>query len=382
MTVTKGGKATKSDKKSRGKKEEENQDKVETDKSRGSVSSEQGSAGSSGKEDSDCLDCGRAVLHTQQGIKCDGCGFWHHAICEKVAEDVFTFLSAHNDEPSLMWHCKKCVITSKKMTSMMLSLHENQQHLEERFNDLATSIYRKFDDLTEGLSKKLKNNCDNGQTDVGEKRVEEKFDTFMDTVMQKMELCDNMEVAVSKKLSEEQEEQEEIRKRKASIIIHGMSEYESEDNEVRKKMDEDEICTLLHDISCDNISVDSVIRLGRRKDDAVASPRPVKLVVATEDQKEKVLRMSKNLKRIRKWQKVFLHQDLTPKQRDRRQQLVQELRRRENEGEKNLIIVNNSKIVTRRPRQEKISEIAMTLTATTGQDQDQEQDQEKGHGDI
>lgn len=161
-----------------------------------------------------------------------------------------------------------------------------------------------------------------------------------------------------------------------------MSEYESEDNEVRKKMDEDEICTLLHDISCDNISVDSVIRLGRRKDDAVASPRPVKLVVATEDQKEKVLRMSKNLKRIRKWQKVFLHQDLTPKQRDRRQQLVQELRRRENEGEKNLIIVNNSKIVTRRPRQEKISEIAMTLTATTGQDQDQEQDQEKGHGDI
>lgn len=69
-----------------------------------------------------------------------------------------------------------------------------------------------------------------------------------------------------------------------------------------------------------------------------------------------------------------------PKQRDRRQQLVQELRRRENEGEKNLIIVNNSKIVTRRPRQEKISEIAMTLTATTGQDQ--EQDQEKGHGDI
>lgn len=58
------------------------------------------------------------------------------------------------------------------------------------------------------------------------------------------------------------------------------------------------------------------------------------------------------------------------------------MRRRENEGEKNLIIVNNSKIVTRRPRQEKISEIAMTLTATTGQDQDQEQDQEKGHGDI
>ena len=51
------------------------------------------------------------------------------------------------------------------------------------YSNYGAILYRLRD--IEDLSKKLENNCDNGQTDVGEKRVEEKFDTFMDTVMQK-----------------------------------------------------------------------------------------------------------------------------------------------------------------------------------------------------
>ena len=44
---------------------------------------------------------------------------------------------------------------------------------------------------------------------------------------------------------------------------------------------------------------------------------------------------------------IFMHQDLTPKQRVRRQELVKELKSRQSQGEKNLIIVN-WKIVERR----------------------------------
>jgi len=28
---------------------------------------------------------------------CDGCGFWHHSACE-VSDEVFSFLSKHDDE--------------------------------------------------------------------------------------------------------------------------------------------------------------------------------------------------------------------------------------------------------------------------------------------
>jgi len=46
--------------------------------------------------------------------------------------------------------------------------------------------------------------------------------------------------------------------------------------------------------------------------------------------------------------KVFIHQDLTPKQRKKRQELVTQLKERQSKGEKNLIIVNK-KIVIRQP---------------------------------
>ena len=46
------------------------------------------------------------------------------------------------------------------------------------------------------------------------------------------------------------------------------------------------------------------------------------------------------------WDKIFIHQDLTPKQRQKRNLLVQELKTRKLHGEDNLII-RNGKITTR-----------------------------------
>jgi len=62
---------------------------------------------------------------------------------------------------------------------------------------------------------------------------------------------------------------------------------------------------------------------------------------------------SKNLRKTkdRRFEPVFIHQDLTPLQRERRRQLVQELRQRKEGGETDLIIVKG-KIVTRRTWQD------------------------------
>jgi hypothetical protein len=49
------------------------------------------------------------------------------------------------------------------------------------------------------------------------------------------------------------------------------------------------------------------------------------------------------------WSNVFIHQDLTPKQREARKELIKELKRRKDIGEKDLIIVG-SRIVTKRTR--------------------------------
>jgi len=62
-----------------------------------------------------------------------------------------------------------------------------------------------------------------------------------------------------------------------------------------------------------------------------------------------VLKMTKNLQNKMRWKNVFLHQDLTPKQREKRHQLVSEPKQRRQAGETNITIVSN-RIVTRRAR--------------------------------
>lgn len=128
-------------------------------------------------------------------------------------------------------------------------------------------------------------------------------------------------------------------------------------SEERKAEDEGCIVNLLHLINCDEVSVNSVVRLGKKPEEPNAKPRPVKLAIASEEQKKKILRSAKNLKSKKDggWDKVYLQQDLTPKQRITRQQLVQELKTRQSHGEKDLMIANG-KIVTRRIRTRKQEE--------------------------
>lgn len=59
--------------------------------------------------------------------------------------------------------------------------------------------------------------------------------------------------------------------------------------------------------------------------------------------------------------KVYIHQDLTPKQREQRAILMQELRQRQSAGEKDLILVGG-KIVTRRARSSQVAANSDTLT--------------------
>ena len=74
---------------------------------------------------------------------------------------------------------------------------------------------------------------------------------------------------VATKLSEDKEEEDEIRRRRANIIIHGVVESSSDSVEGRVKDDNSVIIDLLHDLECDTASVVSAIRLGKRQDGSV-----------------------------------------------------------------------------------------------------------------
>ena len=114
-----------------------------------------------------------------------------------------------------------------------------------------------------------------------QKRVEEKVDKLMITVATQRKLeghlvKDCVDDVVRIKLQEDDEEAEELRKRKTSVIIHGLEESQALDSEDRKAFDEDVLLNLLHEIKCDKISIQSVIRLGRKETNDGAKPRPLK----------------------------------------------------------------------------------------------------------
>ena len=154
--------------------------------------------------------------------------------------------------------------------------------------------------------------------------------------------------AVAEKLREDNLEAENVRKRRCNVMIHGLGEAESEDAETRKKYDEDIVTEILHVMKCDDVSVDSAVRFGKYELDKGGNRRPMRLVAASEQQKDKILRMAKNLRRHAEYKNVYIHQDLTPKQREKRRQLVEEMKLRKQKGEEDLIIVGD-RIMQRKP---------------------------------
>lgn len=100
--------------------------------------------------------------------------------------------------------------------------------------------------------------------------------------------------------------------------------------------------------------MEKIIRLGKRSpesnsDDDPPKPRPIKAILDSEENKIRVIRNAKNLRRAKEggWEKVFVHQDLTPKQREARNLLVQELKARVAQGETDLTIYRGA-VVKRR----------------------------------
>jgi len=193
-----------------------------------------------------------------------------------------------------------------------------------------------------------------------ENKVCNNFDTFAQVVEKSR--TDNaktdaanveaIEVVVKElenKTREQKQEEEDKERRKCSVIIHGLQESSAAEAKERRNEDSDLAQLLLHKISCDDINVGHITRLGPPPESAGTKPRPVKLTVSTVDARDKILRYSKNLRAIKEdvWKVVFIHQDLTPKEREARKLLVQELKARKLAGESNLIIVNG-KIVTKR----------------------------------
>ena len=99
-----------------------------------------------------CANCNKSVLPSHQALQCDGCGFWHHTSCANVSDEVYDFLSRHEDEDSIHWCCGKCTVMFRKIFGAVVKLEEAHGRLEKKLEKLE----EKFDTMADAWNKKSK----------------------------------------------------------------------------------------------------------------------------------------------------------------------------------------------------------------------------------
>ena len=152
-------------------------------------------------------------------------------------------------------------------------------------------------------------------------------------------------------------EMEEREKRKSCVIIHEVVESESEDPVVRRDDDLMLIASMFHERwTVTMLKSKKPSDLGKRLNQVTDEgekrrPRPLKLVLDSEQNRRKVLIRAKNLrlKEEGDWVNIVIHQDLTPVERAERKLVLEEMNKRRAGEEKNLVMFNG-KIITRIPK--------------------------------
>lgn len=157
--------------------------------------------------------------------------------------------------------------------------------------------------------------------------------------------------AVQEAIQGDKAEEAEIERRKTNVIVHGVPESDAEDADQRIDHDMVVLATMFQEVKVENVTVDSVVRLGKKATDPIQNPRPMKVVLDSAESKVSLLRKAKNLREKEEggWSRIFIHQDLTPKQREARKPLVAELKQRKANGETDLIIFNG-KVLKKRSK--------------------------------
>ena len=139
------------------------------------------------------------------------------------------------------------------------------------------------------------------------------------------------------KIQENMEEMQDKERRKLNIIMENVPEVSSEDENNRKEGDIKVVAEIFSkDLELQGITPLSITRLGRLKEKV----RPIRICLDSENSKQLVLSAAKKLRNSpeESAKRIYIDPDLTQTERKRNFELRQELRKRRNEGEENIVI--------------------------------------------
>lgn len=286
-----------------------------------------------------CCECGETIDDDTNAVQCERCvghETWKCAGCLDLSDELYELL-ASSSKCNFHWFCDKCESVALDTSSSPPSSCQNE--ISTMLMKLEENLLEKVNAIEVRLTKiEVK--------PVATEEVQQRLEHKMDQIRTNNE---PVVQAVQEAIQEDKAEEVEIDRRKTNVIIHGVAE--SDDDNADQRIDDDStvLAAMFHELKVENVKVESIVRLGKRAVNPAQNPRPMKVVLDSVDSKLSILRKAKNLRELQdgNWSKVFVHQDLTPKQREARKPLVVELKARKASGEKDLTIYNG-KVVKKR----------------------------------
>lgn len=119
-----------------------------------------------------------------------------------------------------------------------------------------------------------------------------------------------------------------------NIIVYNLPENTNQD----QSQDHDKLNNMFNNIMAANISIFSCTRLGKYNENNISKPRPIKVILRSSLEAFTVLRSQAKLRSSSDWTNIRCASDRTLQQREHMTSLRNELQRRRNNGEDNIII--------------------------------------------
>lgn len=264
-----------------------------------------------------CIYCDQTCEEDDEdgAIECFVCKQWAHRKCSKISKAMLDELG-DSRQANLQWVCQPCLDDKKTV----------QDRTDTRLDKLMELL---------PLVKTISSRLETLEKQLSEENLEEKIREIVD-----------------KQIDDRLEEQMEIEKRKKNLIFVNVKESVRTEIEERQRDDLGKVREILGEVmKIEEADISNPVRLGKVGGN---KPRYLRVTVVSEEKKWRILKKTKELnknkdeKERKKW--IYINPDYTTKQREENKALREEMRRRKEGGEKDLII-RKGKIVQLDPKE-------------------------------
>ena len=295
------------------------------------------------------LTCGVLVKDGEPGVRCDVCMFWFHPECQAIPKAAHTALQKFK---ILSWICAECKLSLHKGRDVGQTSQSQINLLDSKIDRVESLVKDNLQKIQASLSEHVEAaKAQTRQIELAVQSVELQKGSYAqavkgtcsDVIKQVTAKIDAIPKPVQHKHSINTAEEIsgvfdnflDKEKRKSNVVVHNLAESSGESYAEIVEQDVKKFVEMIKEGLSLNVRVVKAFRVGKK-----SQTKPRLLIVCTENVEVKtdVLKLAPQLRQSAEYSNIYITPDLTWREREEGRRLREELARRREAGETNLVI--------------------------------------------